>query len=475
MHGLDYEDDGDTFEYDTETVSNQLEDFVIETLDVNDSNFKNEIHVTAVVENSSFELKVDSGAKCNVISDTTIKSLSLSSKPRLNTKNGVKLVTYSKDTIPTLGTCVLHCKISDVLCPLEFQVVKGNAKTILGLRDALKLNLISLHPDVHEITPSPCQLPKPDNIPSDIWSDYSELFSDQPGCLPITYKMKLDPDVPPVVKPPRSIPHAMREKVKESLDKMEENGIIAKVTEPTEWVSSMVAAKKKNTEELRICIDPQDLNKALMRPHHPLKTLDEVVSSIPGAKIFSILDAKSAFWHIKLDKQSSYYTTFNSIYGRYRYLRMPYGITSGSEVYQRAIEMLTENTPCKVIVDDILVYGTDMADHDRNMKIVLDRLREICLRLNVNKCKFRITEVKYVGNVFTSKGLLPDPEKVTAINEMPAPEDKKSLQRFLGMTNYLSRFVENYSDKTYILRELLHDKVAWHWVGKKDTKKHSII
>ena len=87
MHELDYEDDDDTFEYDTETVSNQLEDFVIETLYVNDSNFKNEIHVTALVENSSFKLKVDSGAKCNVISDTTIKSLSLSSKPRSNTKN----------------------------------------------------------------------------------------------------------------------------------------------------------------------------------------------------------------------------------------------------------------------------------------------------------------------------------------------------------------------------------------------------
>ena len=128
------------------------------------ANSKNEIHVTALVKNSSFKLKVDSGAKSNVISDTTITSLSLSSKPLLNTNNGVKLVTYSKDTIPTLGTCVLHCKISDVLCQLEFQVVKGNAKTILGLKDALKLNFISLHPDVHEI--------KPDNIPSDIWSDY---------------------------------------------------------------------------------------------------------------------------------------------------------------------------------------------------------------------------------------------------------------------------------------------------------------
>ena len=79
---LDNDDDDDAFEYDTETVSAQLEDFVIETLDVNDSNFKNEIHVKALVENSSFELKVDSGEKCNVISDTTAKSVSLSSKPR---------------------------------------------------------------------------------------------------------------------------------------------------------------------------------------------------------------------------------------------------------------------------------------------------------------------------------------------------------------------------------------------------------
>ena len=84
------------------------------------------------------------------------------------------------------------------------------------------------------------------------------------------------------------VPHAMKDKIKESLDKMEENGIIAKVSEPTEWVSSMVAAKKKNTDELRICIDPRGLNIALMRPLHPLKTLDGVASSIPGATVFSI-------------------------------------------------------------------------------------------------------------------------------------------------------------------------------------------
>ena len=193
---------------------------------------------------------------------------------------------------------------------------------------------------------------------------------------------------------------------------MEADGII---TEPTEWVSSMLAAKKKNTDELRIRIDPCDLNKALMRPHHPLKTVEEVASTIPNATVFSILDAKSAFWHIPLDNKSGYYTTFSTVLGRYRYLRMPYGITSGSEVYQQAIEQLLEGLPCKVIVDDIFVYGTNIHDQDQHLMQVLNQIRQINLSLNAQKCKFRLHEVKYVGNVFTSQGLLPDDEKVKAI------------------------------------------------------------
>ena len=108
----------------------------------------------------------------------------------------------------------------------------------------------------------------------------------------MTYKLKLNPDAEPVIKPPRRTLHGIIDKVKQSLDNMQADGIITKVAEPTEWVSSMVAAKKKNLEELCICTDPRDLNKAFMRPHHPLKTIEEVASSIPNATVFSILDSK---------------------------------------------------------------------------------------------------------------------------------------------------------------------------------------
>ena len=156
----------------------------------------------------------------------------------------------------------------------------------------------------------------------------------------------------------------------------------------------MVAQEKKNIDELRICIDPSDLNVTLMRHYHPL-TLDKVASSIPGARVFfSILDAKSAFWHMKLDEQSSYYTTFNSMFRQYRYHLMPHGISSGSEVYHQAIESFMEGTLCKVIADDILVYSTSMADYNKSLKIVLKRPHKINPCLNVNKCKFQIVEVK---------------------------------------------------------------------------------
>ena len=125
----------------------------------------------------------------------------------------------------TIGTCVLNCKISDVTSPIEFQVVRQNSKSILGLKDALKLNLITLYPDVHEIRTSSLDRSRnPPNIPSDIWQDHSKLFSDTPGCLLITYKMQLNPDVAPVVRPPRKVPHAMKDKIKESLDKWRKMG-----------------------------------------------------------------------------------------------------------------------------------------------------------------------------------------------------------------------------------------------------------
>ena len=243
--------------------------------------------------------------------------------------------------------------------------------------------------------------------------------------------------------------------------------MIEAVTEPTEWVSSMVAAKKKDGS-IRLCIDPVHLNKALLRPHHPMKTIDDILGNMSNAKVFSILDAKTSFWQIPLDEQSSLLTTFITPNGRYKFLRMPYGITSGSEVFQRSMEHLFVNQPCEIIVDDILVYGKNAEEHDANLKQVLNRLRQLNMKLNAEKCKFHVTEVPFVGHVLTADGVKCDKSKISAITTMNTPKDKTELRRFFGMCNYVSKFIPGYSEKTAIIRELLRDDTEWFWDKQHD-------
>ena len=151
------------------------------------------------------------------------------------------------------------------------------------------------------------------------------------GELPGEYKIQLKSDAIPIINPPRRLPVALRSVVKTELDTMVNKEIIAPVTEPTPWVSSMVVTQKKNGK-IRICLDPQHLNKAMMRCHYPLPTIEEVATRLTNAKVFSVLDG---FWQVKLEEAASYLTTFNTPFGRFRWRRMPFGISGVPEVWQQ--------------------------------------------------------------------------------------------------------------------------------------------
>lgn len=251
---------------------------------------------------------------------------------------------------------------------------------------------------------------------SQTFTQYKDLFSDELGELPVTYSMILDTSIQPVVRPAHCIPVAMQERVKAELERMQSIGVITPVTEPTDWVLSMVAAHKKDKREIRLCINPKE-NTALKRPHHPMRSVEEVAAQMSGATVFSVLDAKNSFWQIRLDKKSSLLTTFSTPFGRYRFLRMPFGINSASEVFQRSMEQLFAGYPFSVIIDDIIIGGRGVAEHNANLRKVLERAWEVNLRLNPNKCKFRLDQVAYVGHIFTSEGLKADPSKTAAIND----------------------------------------------------------
>jgi hypothetical protein len=160
-------------------------------------------------------------------------------------------------------------------------------------------------------------------------------------------------------------------------------------------------------------------------------------------------------------------TTFNTPFGRYRFLRMPFGIHSAQEIFHKRVNHLFEDLEgVETDIDDILVWGRTIEEHDQRLKATLDRTKLIGMTLNPDKCKLRVTEVTYLGHKLTGEGVRPDQSKVEAIINMPAPQDKAGVQRLLGMVNYLAKFIPGMSEITAPLRELLKKNVPWHWTEK---------
>ena len=183
-----------------------------------------------------------------------------------------------------------------------------------------------------------------------------------------------------------------------------------------------------------------------------------------------MLDAKCGFWQVKLDEKSSYLTTMNTPFGRYRWLRMPFGINSAPEVWQQRMHELVEGLAgVEVIADDFLVCGFGdtpeeaLANHDQNLKAFLVRARERNLTLNNEKLKLRQVQVSFIGHLLTAQGLLPDPSKVQAIADYPAPTNLAELRTFLGMVQYLAKFCQHLSTVSQPLRQLEKKEVEWCW------------
>ena len=236
----------------------------------------------------------------------------------------------------------------------------------------------------------------------------------------------------------------------------------------------MVIVVKPNSK-IRICLDPRNLNQAIQRPKYQMPTLEEILPRLARAKVFSTLAAKDGFYQIGLDKESSLKTTFWTPFGRYCYLRMSFGVNLAPEEFECKLhEKLNDLPGTEVLRDDILGvgYGETQeeaeANHDYNLRRLLNRARRVKLKLNKDKMNLRKTEVKYMGQVITRDGLKPDPAKVSAIQDMPKPTSKKELMTLLGFVSYLSKFLPRPSDVVQPLRELTTKNAQFLWSHQHD-------
>ncbi len=210
-----------------------------------------------------------------------------------------------------------------------------------------------------------------------IVTEFADLFKGI-GRLPVEHDIKLasgDKYVDPVVCAAGRLPFLLDKQVYKKLDQMVSDKIIVPVVEPTEWVSRMLVVGKPDGD-VRICLDPSELNKAIQRQHFAAPTADQLFGKIRKSKFFCCLDAASGFYQIPLTDRASYLCTMATPKGRFCYLRLPFGLKSAPEVYLQVISNtvipdLFGDLPGVIIYfGDFLVTGDTMADLEINLRAV---------------------------------------------------------------------------------------------------------
>ena len=262
-----------------------------------------------------------------------------------------------------------------------------------------------------------------------IQETYPNLFKGL-GKIPGEYRVKLRKDaVPYALTTPRRVPIPLLQTVKTELINMEKSGVIRKVEKPTDWCAGMVVAIKTHTtstkpsnqepsgipdipetdpevpRKVRICVDLTKLNESVCREKHDLPSVDQTLGQLAGAKIFTKLDANSGFWQVTLSPDSEELTTFITPFGRYCFRRLPFGITSAPEYYQRKMqEILQDLDGVLCLMDDIIIFGATQSEHDERVDRVLKRLEKYRVTLNIGKCAFSKPSITYLGHVVSAEG-----------------------------------------------------------------------
>lgn len=222
----------------------------------------------------------------------------------------------------------------------------------------------------------------------------------------------------------------------------------------------------KKDGRLRLCVDYRGLNKVTKKNRYPLPLIPEILDRLSGATVYTKLDLRDAYHRIRIAEEDRWKTAFRTRYGHFEYLVMPFGLTNAPASFQayinEALKGLLDDI-CVAYMDDILIYSTDPEEHERHVRLVLERLRKYKLYVKLSKCEFNTQQVDFLGYRVGTDGVSMDPSRVTAIEEWPTPKSFRDIQVFLGFANFYRGFIHKYSKVVAPITDLLQGMVA----GKK--------
>ena len=394
--------------------------------------YRDPINIQCRVNNIPVDFEVDSGAAVSVISENVARKVNAQI-----TRTSHRVLGYSGGQIDLVGEALLPISYNNVSVVHKFLIVTGDKNNLFG-RDLFSQFHIHIVVNPHKLNAIQRSI--------SVLSEFSSYFNDDfQSCVKEPVHLNVAPNAKPVYAKARQIPIRLKDKVKSELDRLTSEGILTRVYSAT-WASPIVTIFKQDGS-LRLCADfSSTVNKHLLPINSPLITIDEAITSVGSAKVFSKLDLSQAFLQLPVQSSSRKYLVINTPEGLFQFNYLPFGLTASPGIFQAFISKVLANIPGVLCYqDDILLMSSEVESHNKILKEVLSRLKDAGLKLNVNKCNFFVEQVEYLGFVFNEKGVHPKPGKISAIIDAPVPKDVKQVQAFIGLCNFYSRFISNFA------------------------------
>lgn len=291
---------------------------------------------------------------------------------------------------------------------------------------------------------------------------------------PLSYTTVLKHRVPtlpgegPINQRQYRIPQVHKAEIDKQVQELLDAGIIRHSMSP--WNSPLLLVSKKpgadGKKKWRMVVDYRKVNDVTIKQVFPLPRIDEILDQLGHSRYFTTLDLASGYHQVQMDKDDAEKTAFSTGTGHYEFTRMPFGLTGAPATFQRIMNhILTglQGVDCFVYLDDIVIYGRNLVDHETRLMKVLQLLRENNLKLKTEKCQFLRKEVVYLGHVCSEDGARPDPHKVKCVTELSPPRSVKEIQSVMGLFNYYRKFIDGMAEIALPITTLTKKGTKFVW------------